>query len=687
MRDGTRWLQVLVLISSLVMAPAWAEPADPLVAVERQRASIVSRAAAQWGPAFEQMTGARRLTHEQLAVVLWALRADRLLAVELAGDANAIESVLGEGHRSAAPNRNVAQKALGETAADSVYTPVNPCRIVDTRVAGGALAASVTRNFVGFAPSFGSQGGTGSNCAIPGGVAALAMNVYAVDPSTTGFIRLWATNSAEPSTSTINYEPPTSALATGTIVPVDSANANAFTARSVSPVHLIVDVVGYFRTIGASGTGLRIVRDPVVDTVNTINGSSANSVDPGVRGATIAGGGVPLGDSDPDGTDEAPNRVRDSYGVVGGGYANTAGDGTGRADSAAFATVAGGQGNVASGYHSSVGGGWGNTASEYRSTVAGGALNRATLLSTIAGGNGNIADNGSAVGGGTSNDAGGSSVIGGGAYNVAAAKSVVGGGESNRVSGRLGAIGGGLANTAGGDFSAIPGGWGNETRGYASFAAGSHNVITGDGQGSVVLGQFAHAQAAGCFVFGDDSTHTPGNSFGLPVTCTAPNQVKFRGIGGFWFFTGGASDVTYTGAHLAPGSGSWTVWSDRDGKHRVSPVEPGEVLERVAALPIATWSWKTQDESVRHMGPMAQDFHAAFGLGESERGISTVDAQGVALAAIQGLNVKLESEVASLRAQASERNAELSRLERELKILRDAVEALSSRGALLLRLR
>jgi hypothetical protein len=171
------------------------------------------------------------------------------------------------------------------------------------------------------------------------------------------------------------------------------------------------------------------------------------------------------------------------------------------------------------------------------------------------------------------------------------------------------------------------------------------------------------------------------------VTCTAPNQVKFRGIGGFWFFTGGTSDATYTGAHLAPGSGSWTVWSDRDGKHNLTPVTPVEVLEKVAALPIATWSWKTQDESIRHIGPMAQDFHAAFGLGESERGISTVDAQGVALAAIQGLNVKLESEVASLRAQASERNAELSRLERELKVLRDAVEALSSRGAVLLPLR
>jgi hypothetical protein len=81
------------------------------------------------------------------------------------------------------------------------------------------------------------------------------------------------------------------------------------------------------------------------------------------------------------------------------------------------------------------------------------------------------------------------------------------------------------------------------------------------------------------------------------------------------------------------------------------------VLDRVAALPLASWNYKTQDKSVRHLGPTAQDFHAAFGLGESERTISTVDADGVALAAIQGLNQKVESENAALRAE----NADLRR--------------------------
>ena len=62
------------------------------------------------------------------------------------------------------------------------------------------------------------------------------------------------------------------------------------------------------------------------------------------------------------------------------------------------------------------------------------------------------------------------------------------------------------------------------------------------------------------------------------------------------------------------------------------------VLDRVVAMPLATWNYKEQDDSIRHMGPMAQDFHAAFGLGVSDKLIDTVDPDGVALAAIQGLN-------------------------------------------------
>ena len=81
-------------------------------------------------------------------------------------------------------------------------------------------------------------------------------------------------------------------------------------------------------------------------------------------------------------------------------------------------------------------------------------------------------------------------------------------------------------------------------------------------------------------------------------------------------------------------------------------VDPRAVLEKLASVPIATWKWKNEDARHRHMGPMAQDFYAAFGLGADGTHIVTVDADGVALAAIQGLNAKVEKqqrEIAELR--------------------------------------
>jgi hypothetical protein len=107
--------------------------------------------------------------------------------------------------------------------------------------------------------------------------------------------------------------------------------------------------------------------------------------------------------------------------------------------------------------------------------------------------------------------------------------------------------------------------------------------------------------------------------------------------------------------------------SDRNLKENFAPVSPREVLDKVTALPISRWNFKG-DAATPHVGPMAQDFHAAFGLGTDERHIATVDADGVALAAIQGLNSKVE--VSSQKAQGSiqklqEENAELKlRLEK-----------------------
>ena len=81
------------------------------------------------------------------------------------------------------------------------------------------------------------------------------------------------------------------------------------------------------------------------------------------------------------------------------------------------------------------------------------------------------------------------------------------------------------------------------------------------------------------------------------------------------------------------------------------------MLERLAALPISTWNYKSESSDVRHLGPMAQDFAAAFGLGNDDRVINMVDANGVVMVAIQALYrrlVTIEAELEMLRAGAQE---------------------------------
>jgi hypothetical protein len=90
------------------------------------------------------------------------------------------------------------------------------------------------------------------------------------------------------------------------------------------------------------------------------------------------------------------------------------------------------------------------------------------------------------------------------------------------------------------------------------------------------------------------------------------------------------------------------IVSDRDQKQDVAPVDERAVLESVSRLPISTWSYRA-DPEVRHLGPMAQDFRAAFGLGETDRLYHSVDAHGVALASVKALYDIIREQDARLR--------------------------------------
>ncbi len=385
---------------------------------------------------------------------------------------------------------------------------------------------------------------------------------------------------------------------------------------------------------------------------NLIGGWEANFADPNVHGGTIAGGGgFAL---------TTFNRVSDNFGFVGGGGSNTAGNADNDTSNAPYATVGGGDGNAANAPYSAITGGQGNQATGSGSAITGGVGNRVTgVYGFIGGGAGGQAE-------------GYAATLAGGDHNAAkGVAATVSGGATNSATGDNAVVSGGKGNAASGNAAMIPGGLNSQATGDYAFAGGYQ----------------AHALHRGAFVWADYNAANPAAS----LDSTAEDQFTARASGGFRLFT---DDAATSGVQLAPGAGSWSTLSDRKSKNGFAPVNAVDLLRRLAAIPIQSWSYNAQSSSIRHIGPIAQDFKAAFGVGEDETHISAVDADGVALAGIQGLYAllqrqevradelrrlhdaddrrirgrirALEEENRALRAAAAQADARLTALERRL---------------------
>jgi len=438
----------------------------------------------------------------------------------------------------------------------------------------------------------------------------------------------------------------------------------------------------------------------------TIGGGTANKADGDY--STIAGGGP----SDP-ANSATRNRVTDSYGTVAGGGNNQAGNDTGTPSDANFATVGGGQSNVAGAFSATVAGGAVNEASASWAAIGGGNWNKvADENGTVAGGNNNVAGTDdddpanakyATVGGGASNSAGAPyAMIGGGSdnqiligghdyfpdhatigggegntisfaginYDYVGWWGTIGGGYHNKVGQTGGTVGGGYENTSDGAYSVVAGGENNKVDGdvwHASIGGGLDNTVSGPcgtipggekntamGWYSLAAGHRAKANHKGAFVWGDSQD--------ADITSTAVDQVTFRCLGGVRFLSGsgGANQMVA----WAPGGSSWTFSSDRNLKENFVEVDAREVLDKLSALPIAEWNFKGYSQ--RHVGPVAQDFHALFSLGGSDTMIDSGDLQGVSLAAIQGLHKiaqERDVEISTLRKQNADLESRLAALE------------------------
>ena len=261
------------------------------------------------------------------------------------------------------------------------------------------------------------------------------------------------------------------------------------------------------------------------------------------------------------------------------------------------------------------------------------------LGATIAGGgsptNENwVSDNYGTVGGGIWNHAGDDA-----GTTSDRTCATVGGGHGNTASGHYATVGGGCQNMARGLRATVPGGFENFADGDYSFAAGYR----------------AKANNQGSFAWADNSST---NYFDV----STDNRFGARAVGGVYFYT---NTTLTTGSYLAAGSGTWTSVSDRNVKDNISPVDGKEVLHKLAAVPVSTWNYKTEDHSIRHMGPMAQDLHAAFGLGDSDKSIGTIDIGGISFAAIQGLHQLVkekDAEIADLKTRLASLEARVNSL-------------------------
>ncbi|HEY7770005.1 tail fiber domain-containing protein [Longimicrobium sp.] len=223
--------------------------------------------------------------------------------------------------------------------------------------------------------------------------------------------------------------------------------------------------------------------------------------------------------------------------------------------------------------------------------------------------------------------------------------------------------------------------------------------VTATGAYSVVLGYKASSSTSagaprlGTFVFGDRSTTTD------TIHAEVTNSAMWRVANGFRIYTSSnrSTGVTFqsgsaasnwnqsnavistsTGAYLHT-NGTWTNASDVNRKHLFAAVSGEDVLGRLRAMPITSWSYRTENTDVRHIGPMAQDFRAAFGLGDDDKVISTVDADGVALAAAQALEARTTAQQQRIEALEAQ-NAAQARELAEMRARMERLEALVTAG-------
>jgi trimeric autotransporter adhesin len=238
----------------------------------------------------------------------------------------------------------------------------------------------------------------------------------------------------------------------------------------------------------------------------------------------------------------------------------------------------------------------------------------------------------------------------------------------------------GVGTTASGNASTAIG-TGTTASGTYSVAMGSSTTASGgnstamgysttaSGLSSTAMGVYVSTNGyTGSCIIGDASTATVTSS-------SVDNQMDMRFDGGYILWTKG--DLS-TGVYMHNGASGWSTFCDRNKKHNFRAVDGEELLRKIRTLPITEWSYKGTDPSVRYIGPMAQDFYAAFHLGGTDSlGINSISIDGVNMAAIQALEKrtgelqKATAKIAELEKQTGDLQTSLNKLSAVVQTLVD----------------
>jgi hypothetical protein len=223
--------------------------------------------------------------------------------------------------------------------------------------------------------------------------------------------------------------------------------------------------------------------------------------------------------------------------------------------------------------------------------------------------------------------------------------------------------------------------------GYQTTALGSYSIALGytdnaDGTGAVALGYRSTADADYSMAFGyraSTNGHTGAKVFGDASTtdsieAVANNEFAVRAAGGFRF----RSNATLTnGCNIAAGGASITCASSKTLKENFVDVDGEDILARMRTVPVNTWQYKEEVGHPRRMGPFAEDFARAFGLGNDTLAIGHLDIDGVNFAGIKALDAR----TAGLRTENEVLTGAIAAIRVENERLKEENEALRARDS------